>query len=88
MRRICVQHPVGAEVMESGVLRWDPRKIETERKGMGKNGISALQLCGLLRVVEEDYFLQTAMPLILAKLSRQKTSAWAFLAFPCICNHK
>lgn len=53
---------------------------------MSKNGISALQLCGALMVVE-DYFLQTAITLILAKIYRQKT-AWVFLAFPYICKHK
>lgn len=55
---------------------------------MSKNEISALQLCGALMVVEEDYFLQTAITLILAKIYRQKTSAWVFLAFPYICKHK
>lgn len=46
---------------------------------MSKNGISALQLCGALMVVE-DYFLQTAITLILAK----NLQAENCLGFPCL----
>lgn len=56
-------------------------------KAWAKMGLVHHSLGGALIVMEEEYFLQTAMPLILAKLYRQKTPAWVFLAFPCICKH-
>lgn len=71
-----------------GVEVRSKERRETERKGLGTNGISTSRLWGALMVVKEEYWLQTGIPFFLGRLYKQGTRAGILLAFQYICMHK